>query len=227
MIRAVLFDIVGTLIELREPAGATYSRIAREHGVTVPATHLEDGFRRVFAAAPPMMFPEALAAEIPVLEKSWWRERVRQTLRAADGTARFEDFDAFFEELFGLFATNAPWRVFDGATEVLDRLRREGLALAVLSNFDHRLPALLAALGLDPYFERVFLPGEIRAAKPDPRIFTAALAGMGVSAEEAVYVGDDPERDLEPARALGIRAIHIQGPDTLRRVILDVFTRRE
>ena len=54
--RAVLFDIVGTLIELRRPAGEFYSSVAARFGVSVPASHLEDAFRRVFAKAPPMMF---------------------------------------------------------------------------------------------------------------------------------------------------------------------------
>ena len=61
----------------------------------------------------------------------------------------------------------------------------------------------------------VTLPGEARAAKPDARIFQLALARLGVDAASAVYVGDDRARDVEGARAAGLRAIDATGLATL------------
>ncbi len=214
-LHAVLFDAAGTLIRLRRPAGDTYARRMREFGVALPAARLDEAFHRVLRAAPPMVFPHATAAEIPALERGWWREVVRQTLRATDGTARLRDFDACFEALFADFASATAWEAAPRAREVLDTLRRRGLRLGVVSNFDHRLPALLEALDLAAPLELVLLPGEARAAKPDPRIFALALERLGVAASAALYVGDDADHDVAGARAAGLRALQVGPAATL------------
>lgn len=218
-LRAVLFDAAGTLIHLREPVGTTYARFFRAHGVTLPEGHVEDAFRRTMRSLPPMVFPDAPAAEIPDRERHWWREVVRRTLRAADGTARLRDFDACFDALFSHYAGPEAWAPAPGAGDRLLALRGRGLRLALLSNFDHRLPDLLERLGLREPFERVFLPGEARAAKPDPAFFAFALRALGVAPAEAAYVGDDPADDHEGARRAGLRAVDVRALATLADLI--------
>lgn len=214
-LRAVLFDAAGTLIRLREPVGETYAGFFRAHGVTLPASHVEDAFRRVLRGMPPMVFPDAERAAIPALERGWWREIVRRTLRAADGTARLDDLDDCFDGLFRHYAGAPAWTLAPGASEALDALTARRLRLAVVSNFDHRLPGLLEALGVLDRFERVVLPGEARAAKPDPGIFSFALEALGVPASAAVYVGDDPDEDHAAAEARGLRAVDVRPLATL------------
>ena len=202
-LRAVLLDAAGTLIHLREPVGESYARIAREHGVDVPGWRVDDAFRRVLRAAPPM-----LAADDDG-ERAWWRDIVRATFRAADQMQHFADFDACFAALFGHFARSDAWRVADDAPAALETLRRAGRRVAVASNFDHRLPALLAGLGLARDLDLVWLPRDAGVAKPDPRFFLAACERLAVAPAEAVAVGDDPELDLETARRAGLRAIDV------------------
>ena len=202
-LRAVLLDAAGTLIHPREAVGESYARIAREHGVDVPGWRVDDAFRRVLRAAPPM-----LAADDDG-ERAWWRDILRATFRASDQMQRFADFDACFDALFGYFARIDAWRVADDAHAALETLRRAGRRVAVASNFDHRLPALLAGLGLDRDLDLVWLPRDAGVAKPDPRFFLAACERLGVAPAEAVAVGDDPELDLEAARHAGLRAIDV------------------
>lgn len=223
MIRAVLLDVVGTLIELREPVGALYSRVAQAHGVSLPASHLTDAFSRILPQAPPLSFRQVAIEEVPALEKRWWWERVRETLRATDGTARFEDFDAYFEELFQLFETPEAWQLVAGALDVLHELREQNLRLAVVSNFDHRLPTLLKALEVADLFESVLIPAVVGTSKPDPRIFEEALASLGAVAAEAVFVGDNSEIDLVPAAALGMACIKIDSTDCLKKVPAEIL----
>jgi putative hydrolase of the HAD superfamily len=212
-IRAVLLDAAGTLLRPREAIGATYSRFAAAHGVELPAWRLDDAFRRVLRAAPPMAFPDQPSDRVDALERAWWRERVRDTFRAADQTARFGDFDAFFSALFAHYARAEAWVLLPGAREGLEALRRSGRQVAVLSNFDRRLRGLLAGLGVR--VDRVLLPAELGAAKPDLRCFERALAELGVAAAEAVYVGDDPDQDLAAAARAGMRAIDATSLATL------------
>jgi putative hydrolase of the HAD superfamily len=215
LIRAVLFDAHGTLIELAEPLGETYARIAGAHGVRVSAWRIGDAFRRVLAAAEPAVFPDAAPETTLALERDWWRRLVRAAFRAADDAQRFADFDACFAELFEHYAGPAAWRARPGASALLDRLRGRGLATGVLSNFDRRLPGILAGLGLLERLDAVVLASDAGAAKPDPRAFAAALRRLGVAPAEALFVGDDAARDLEGARRAGLRAVDVASLATL------------
>ncbi len=208
-LRAVLFDAAGTLLLTAEPVGETYARTLVEHGVAIPAWRLEDAFLRVHQRAPAMLFPDANDAAIPDLEREWWWWRVRETVRAADSEARVTDFDALFDALWSHYAAPQAWRPAPGAAAALDALRASGLATAVVSNMDHRLDAVLHGLGLRQRLDAVVRPPHARAAKPDPAIFLEGLRSVGAAPEEAVYVGDDAERDLAGARRAGLAAIDV------------------
>lgn len=209
MLRAVLFDVVGTLMHLREPVGETYARCARAHGVTVPPDPLQAAFPRVLRTMPPMVFAALAPARRRAAERDWWRTVVRSTFDAAGAGDRLADFDRCFDELFAYYGGAAAWRRADGALELLRALRARRLRTGVVSNFDFRLAALLEALELAPLLEVVVLPADAGAAKPDPAIFAAALARLGVSAADAVYVGDDADDDIAGAQGAGLRAIDV------------------
>lgn len=208
-ILAVVFDAVGTLLLLRESVGETYARLARAHGVAVPASRLDEAFARVLAGAPPNVHPGASLAVAAERERGWWRERVRETFRAADGMARFDDFDAFFGRLWAHYAEAPAWRLAAGAKQCLDSLATRGLRLAVLSNFDQRLRGLLAGLGLAERFEGITLPSDAGAAKPERRIFDVCLAGLGLAAPQVLYVGDRGTLDVAAAQQAGWLALDV------------------
>lgn len=99
------------------------------------------------------------------------------------------------------------WTGVDSRTPTaLSRLRAAGLLLGVVSNSDGRVEQALAAAGLRDYFDVVVDSGLTGIEKPDPRIFAAALEALGVTAEEAVYIGDIYEVDVVGARAAGLGA---------------------
>jgi putative hydrolase of the HAD superfamily len=214
-IQAVLFDATGTLIELREPVGDSYARFAARHGVSVPAWRIDDGFRRILRSASPRLFPDAAPESVPERERSWWRKVVRDSFRAADQSLHFDDFEAFFEELFDFYASAEAWRLRSGATSALRVLRDRGLRLGLVSDFDYRLTELLESLEIASFFDAAVLAGAYGVAKPDARLFRAALDSLQVPASNALYVGDDPERDLAGARAAGLRALDVKTLDSL------------
>jgi putative hydrolase of the HAD superfamily len=96
-----------------------------------------------------------------------------------------------------------------GVPDALRELRALGLRLVVVSNWDVSLHERLAETGLAPLLDGAVASAEAGAAKPDPRIFSRALALAGVRAAEALHVGDSPVEDGEGARAAGIRAVLI------------------
>jgi putative hydrolase of the HAD superfamily len=87
--------------------------------------------------------------------------------------------------------------------------------MAVVSNFDHRLPNILQDLDILDYFKNVTTPTKIGVAKPDRRIFDAALEGLGDPTRRAVYVGDRAVEDVAGARKAGLIPIPVESLATL------------
>jgi putative hydrolase of the HAD superfamily len=77
------------------------------------------------------------------------------------------------------------------------------LRLGVITNGN----ADLEVIGLDHHFEYALSSAQFGSAKPDPAIFLAACAAMGVAPQDAVYVGDDLRLDVQGAQAAGLRAV--------------------
>jgi putative hydrolase of the HAD superfamily len=209
IILAVVFDVVGTLLLPREAVGESYARFAREHGVVISAARLDDAFTRVVAAAKPNVHPGSTLAVAAEREREWWCDRVRETFRAADGVARFDDFGAFFASVWSYYAAADAWRLLPGVEQSLDALAARGLRLGVLSNFDQRLRGLLPGLGLDQRFEVVTLPGDAGAAKPEGAIFDVCLKRFGLAGPRVLYVGDRAIEDVAAARSAGLRALDV------------------
>ena len=139
---------------------------------------------------------------------------MRETFRAADQMARFEDFETSFARLFAHYAEASAWRLATGARQCLDQLAARGLRLGILSNFDQRLRGVLVGLGLAERFEVVTLPADAGAAKPDRRIFDACRARFGLAARQLLYVGDHAQLDVAAARAVGWQALDVSAlPD--------------
>jgi len=203
-IRAMTLDAAGTLFELAEPVGDTYARVAARHGIAAGAEQLARGFREAFAAAPPLAFPGASPTRLAEHERAWWYAVVRRTFGSA---ARAPGFEACFAELYDWYAHPEAWRACGDAPAALQALRAAGVALAVVSNFDGRLPAILSGLGLLGQLDSVVYSARAGAAKPDPAIFHEALRRVGRHAGEALHVGDSLRLDVEGARAAGLEAI--------------------
>jgi putative hydrolase of the HAD superfamily len=214
-LRAVLLDATGTLIELATPVGETYADAAAMQGVALPAWRVQDAFERVMRRAEPRVYPGQQPDQVARSERAWWDDLVRQTFQAADSTIRFTDFAALAGGLFAHYEGAAAWRLRTGALSMLDAFDDAGWRTGVVSNFDLRLPRLLDALGLGDRFTSITLPAHCGARKPDPVIFRAALHTLGVDASEALLLGDDPEKDLAGARAVGLMTLDVRELTTL------------
>lgn len=95
-------------------------------------------------------------------------------------------------------------KVFDGVVELLVTLRARGLRLAVATGKSGpRARSLLDVLDLLPFFEHVIGSDEVARPKPAPDIVLRALDLLGVSAEQAVMVGDAPT-DLASAQGADV-----------------------
>ncbi|MBI2935721.1 MAG: HAD-IA family hydrolase, partial [Chloroflexi bacterium] len=86
-------------------------------------------------------------------------------------------------------------------------LRAKGLTLGLISNMNQTAEDLLQRLGLSPALDFAVTSAEVKADKPHPAIFLAALEKAGVQPSDAVHVGDQYQSDVLGARNAGIRPV--------------------
>ncbi len=192
-VRALFFDVGGTLVQPRSSVGAIYASVANRHGMVVTAEAMDRAFRESWAALK--------QPGLTVSRKDWWRKVVLRTLG--------QENPACFEEIFEIFAHAAVWQIFPDVEETLREARSRGLHVGVISNWDERLRLLLGELGLAHYFHSITISCEVGVEKPGREIFLAALRTAGVDANQAVHIGDGQNEDVrgaEAARTDGITA---------------------
>jgi len=190
-LRAVFFDVGGTLIHQWPSVGEIYARVAARHGIHRQPDELERRFHDSWRALK--------RAKLTVSRKTWWRQLVFRTLG--------EDNEGCFEELFEFFAHAEAWRIYPDVMETLREIRASGLHVGVISNWDERLRPLLGELGVAVLLDSITISYEVGAEKPRPEIFRAALETAGVSVIEAIHIGDSADEDLRGAEAAGMKAV--------------------
>ncbi|QJE95731.1 HAD-IIIA family hydrolase [Luteolibacter luteus] len=219
MIRALCFDAAGTLIEPAEPVAEVYARTSAAAGYPVEVDAVRRAFGVTFSGIVDPDWdshPHGDAAE-----REWWKSVVCGTFGEILGEPLPDAFGReIFHALFDHYADPQAWRVFPEVQEVLAASREAGFRIAVVSNFDRRLHAILEGHAL--HFEAVITSADARSRKPEPAIFRHALALLGLSPQELFHVGDSRIADLEGAHALGIPAFLLDRPETGLREFLDV-----
>jgi HAD superfamily hydrolase (TIGR01493 family) len=190
---AVTIDAYGTLVELADP---------------VPA--LTEGLRGLGVEREAGAVARAFAKEVAYYRERSHHGRDEATLYELrrdcvgvilDDLGSDLDPAAFVDG----FVAAMRFELLPGAPESVARLRRLGLELAVVSNWDVGLGELLGGLGLGGLV--VVTSAEAGAPKPDPAVFERALAKLGVPPERALHVGDS-EDDEAGARAAGMHFAH-------------------
>jgi putative hydrolase of the HAD superfamily len=190
-IDAVTIDAFGTLVELENPVGRLQAALA-ERGVECDEKAVAAAF--------------ASEVEYYLVHKGEGRDReslldLRRRCAGVFLGGVAPELDA--EEFAPAFVDALVFRPLDGVLEALSRLRRAGLELACVTNWDVGIGEQLVRAGLAHYLSAVVSSAETGAEKPDPRVFAEALRRLGVQPERALHVGDD-EVDQAGALAAGL-----------------------
>ncbi len=103
-------------------------------------------------------------------------------------------------------------RLVSGAVELLHGLKERGLALGLISDVAWGLPSEypmrdIQHFGLDAYFDDYVFSTDVGLRKPHPKVFKIALSNLGVSASEAMYIGNSLAHDIRGAKGVGMKAV--------------------
>ena len=227
-IRVILFDLDNTLLLEDE---ATERALSRTSDIAADRTGVDASvICAAAAAAAEQLFRTAPAFDYADAMGIWWGEALWGAFAGDDAGLR--SLRAFIPGFRHEVWTHALAAAAVADRELADELAaafpRSRRAISIIDPDaegtlddlagDHRLGLVtngagdvqrekLAAAALAGRFDEIVISAEIGVGKPDARIFHAALDAFGVSAADAVMVGDSLERDVAGARHAGLRSV--------------------
>jgi putative hydrolase of the HAD superfamily len=209
-IRAVAFDVNGTLVRILTDEGMEQIFRSAAHYLTYQGVDLHrDQVRELYFATlreqqrtSPEEHPEFDAVGI-------WRRIIDGNATAYTRTlpaGKLAQLPLFLAEM-SRGISRRRLGLYPHVREVLDVLR-ERYPLALVTDAQSAYTrGELHKVGLLDYFDPIVISGDHGFRKPDRRLFQFALDGMGVAAENALYVGNDMHRDIFGAREAGMTTV--------------------
>jgi FMN hydrolase / 5-amino-6-(5-phospho-D-ribitylamino)uracil phosphatase len=190
-IRAIAFDLDNTLWDI-EPVIARAEQLLREW-MHRNCPRIPERFTAEDMRSARML----LANDEPQRAHDFtWLRRTALARHARECGYEETIAEAAFEVFFAARNEITP---FSDVVPGLEQLRTR-YRLGTLSNGN----ADLQRVGLAGYFSASLCARELGAAKPDPRCFARLLEALQLQAHQVVYVGDEPQHDVEGARAAGL-----------------------
>lgn len=184
-IRAVLFDIDGTLLDSNDAHAHAWLDALRGHGRSVPFELVRSKIG---------MGGDKLLADVADIDIASPLGRSISERRAAIFEARY-------------LPNLGP---FHGARVLVDRIRSRGLVCtAVSSAAGSDVTGLLRAAGVADLIEEVVSSEDAERSKPDPDLVQVALDRIGVPAAEALMIGDTPY-DIEAGKRAGVKVVALR-----------------
>jgi putative hydrolase of the HAD superfamily len=196
----VLLDMLGTLVELKDPVPRLRAELERRTGIDVGDEAAGRGF----------------GAEIAYYLEHHMEGRDRESLddlrdrcaEVMDGALAVDGLSR--EDVRAAMLASLEFAPFPDVGPALTELRGRGLRLVIASNWDWSLPQWVEQSGLKELVDGTASSAVVGAAKPAPDVFLEALRQAGAAPDEAVHVGDSLEGDVHGARAAGVRPVLLQ-----------------
>jgi putative hydrolase of the HAD superfamily len=168
----------------------------------------------------------AAAAPVPALMNAYWAWRRAYDLAEFDAAGYWRQVGADLgrgyseEEISELTRLDrAAWlRPQAGTVALIEDLAAAGRPLALLSNAPGDLAQAISDLPLAAHFRHLIFSCELKSAKPDPECYHLALARLGASAGEVIFV-DDRGENVAAAAALGLQSVQFTSPLEVREAV--------
>jgi putative hydrolase of the HAD superfamily len=208
-IKAIIFDVNGTLIDILTDEGMDEIYRAVSHFLTYQGIHMHRGEVRDHYDRIMEEQIKAAGEEQPEFNAvALWHEFLERNLDPCrrPPPEKMETLPRFLAEMFRGISRHRL-QLYPDVKSVLDELKPR-FSLAVVSDGQSvwALPEMRAT-GLDGYFDPIVISSDHGYRKPDPRLFQAALDGVGAGPEEVLFVGNDMYRDVFGAGRLGIKTV--------------------
>jgi len=209
-IKGILFDINGTLTDIKTDEGndEIYRAIAHVltyQGIALHRGEVKDLYFRIMQRQ-----REECGEKCPEFNAvAIFREILDSNssdFTAGLPEAKLEYLPLFLAELYR-GVSRERLRLYPGVKEVLEEIRhRYILGIVTDAQSAYAIPEL-QAVGIVEYFDTIVVSGDFGYRKPDPRLYRTALENLNLEPEHAVFVGNDIYHDIYGAQQVGMKAI--------------------
>jgi putative hydrolase of the HAD superfamily len=190
MIRAVLFDLDGTLLDRHQSL----------------EQFIRDQYNRFAFHLINIEKAEYCSRFLELDNNGYtWKDQVYATLLCEYNITTLTQ-----EQLLHDYITNFQHHCipFPNMHELLQQLTQQNIKIGIITNgFTDFQMNNLRALNIHTYTNTILVSEAEGIRKPHPEIFERALQNLNVKAEECIYVGDHPENDVLGAKNVGIRGV--------------------
>ena len=206
-VKAIFFDLDGTLRHSIPSGGDVFTNYAISLGLHV---NPEDRVRAIrwehlYWASSADLRDDLLAHSGET--ENFWIEYSRRRLIAL-GTSPALAVELSKKVSYHMSEMYKPESIVpDDVRKALTELKQAGYFMAVLSNRDKPFQEVLVSHGISEFFSFALAGGEVDSYKPEPGLFEHALKRAGLSAQEAVYVGDNYCADVVGSLRAGLRPV--------------------
>lgn len=218
-----VFDLYGTLIDIHtdEENPAVWDRLAyfyNYYGADYTGEELRSAYDTIINEMEGIlqgdkheMYPEIQIEN--VFRKLFLQKNVRSDRMLAIYAGQF------FRVL-----TTEYIRLYDGARELLDELKRQGAWVYVLSNAQRIFTEYeMRALHIYDCFDAVYISSDYSCKKPDEQFYRILIRDQRLDPKETLMIGNDPKCDIEGAAAVGFDTCYIHSNISPENVDLDTI----
>ena len=201
-IRAVIFDCYNTLVDIqtnewKEDLFHYLSLYIQYYGVKInpdELRHALESEKEKYIQSSTESYPEI---DLEIVFGNILKKAGRQDAFLAESCTRL--FRALSLEYLQLYNDSLP---------ILRKLKKRGYILAIITDAQKSFtPEECRTLKIDHFFDHIVLSTQYGFKKPDPRLFTITCELLGITPSEAVYIGDNPEKDIAGAKQVGMQTI--------------------
>jgi putative hydrolase of the HAD superfamily len=216
IIRGIIFDINGTLIDILTDEGDESIYRAISHFLSYQGIYLHRGqVRDIYYEILDKQRRASTEVHYEFNAVQVWREflELNSDAAAALPPEKLAQMPLFLAEMYRGISRHRL-QLYPEVKAVLDELHSR-FKLAVLSDAQSAWARPeMRAVGIESYFDPIVISGDYGFRKPDRRLFEAALAGMGLEADEVIFVGNDMYRDVFGAGQLHMKTVFV-APDRI------------
>jgi putative hydrolase of the HAD superfamily len=205
MLKAVLFDLGGTLITTA-PVSEIFKRILEDFGVKRSAEEVEEARKTV---------EKQFDIEDSATLKDEFYPRWNMQILRHMGIR--ENARSLAEKIARQWWQYSDVKLYEDVEETLDMLKKRGLKIGLITNgLESDVKEVLPRVGLADFFDVEVTSDLVGKIKPHREIFLHALEELEVKPQEAMHVGDMVDRDYEGARRCGLKALLIDRDNSVR-----------
>lgn len=221
MLRALTFEITGTLVCMSLPLGSVYGNALRHYKLPCPD---DETMKQAF-----IMAYKSTGAALPnygaaagMSERRWWDTMIKSTLKEARCDEALEEdvFPLVFQRIYSSFGSSDVWAPCLEGQRAMAHAKKAGLVVGACSNVYHRyVDSNLPLLGLHRDLDFAATSYSFGEAKPSPKMYREAArqasvaarlihgSGSPIAPAEMLHVGDDLKNDYLAAKAVGMHSL--------------------